>query len=467
MIVPILHHAPIVTSHARNFKKVFANHPEYEHFRNYLTGLIAVERKNFTTIAKTVVNSSDNTNVDRFMNSSLWFGKNLNDRRVEVMDNKTRKYDASKTGFLVIDDTLDEHVGTLFEHISKYYDHSDGSYKLAQNPVTSHYVRGQVSFPVDFRRYRSYDEATNWEIHFRKNFPEVEIPKDSKGRNKLKKKYEKKLLEKDEEFRKKHEEFRTKLKLAVELIEDAIQRSLNFSIVLFDGWYLASEVIEAVKKHGKEWISILKTNRNLEASSLKIYNEEGKRLEFDKPLIKVCDLVPLIPKTAYREVVIDDETVYWAFTFTAVIPTVGKVRLVIAFDNQRCEGHYAVLATGQLLWEAKKIISSYLCRWEIEIFYKDAKQELGFSDYQCRKGPAIEKHWYMVFCAYSLLKLDLLQVPLYKGMQTQLKAIGIALRRQVRIMIEKLILACHKMLCNQANARKVFKLLFGHLAYES
>jgi hypothetical protein len=58
-----------------------------------------------------------------------------------------------------------------------------------------------------------------------------------------------------------------------------------------------------------------------------------------------------------------------------------------------------VLGTGPLHREAKKIVTSDMNRWSIEIFYKDAKQALGFSDDQCRSETALANQWYLVCCA--------------------------------------------------------------------
>ncbi len=147
---------PVVEGLAKNFKEVFANEPEYEQFKNYLSGLVVVEKKNFSQIASRMINSADKTNISRFMNNKLWSGKELNDKRVKLIYEQTKEYEGKKPGYVIIDDTLDEHVGTMFEHIAKHYDHSEGNYKLAHNPVTSHYVRGAISFPIDFRTYLSY-----------------------------------------------------------------------------------------------------------------------------------------------------------------------------------------------------------------------------------------------------------------------------------------------------------------------
>jgi SRSO17 transposase len=279
MLVPVLQPIPVVEDLARNFKSIFANQPEYEQFKNYLSGLVVVEKKNFSQIANHIIKSADKTNISRFMNNELWSGEELNDKRVKLIYERTKQYDSKKPGYLIFDDTLDEHVGTMFEHIARYYDHCDGSYKLAQNPVTSHYVRGRISFPVAFRSYHSYDKVTDWAEHFSKNFPEIKIPSESKQRNKLKKKYEEQLLNKDQEFAAKHKAFKTKITLACELVEDAVRRGLEFSVVLFDAWYLAPELVEVIEKRHKAWISILKPNRKLQANSLRIYDAAGNKMK--------------------------------------------------------------------------------------------------------------------------------------------------------------------------------------------
>jgi SRSO17 transposase len=231
--------------------------------------------------------------------------------------------------------------------------------------------------------YRTYDEVTHGPEHFSQHFPAIPIPYTSQERNKVKQKYAHQLLDADPAFARKHHAFQTKLTLAVALINDAIRRGLEVSVVVCDAWYLAPEVVEAVAKAQKAWVSILKKNRNLETHRLHIADHDGKRRACDESEIKREELIALIPTRAYHTLTLAHETTYDACTFTAKIPTVGKVRLV----------------TGQLHWEANKIVITYMHRWSREVFYKDAKHALGFSDDQCRSETAIETHGYLVFCA--------------------------------------------------------------------
>ncbi len=62
----------------------------------------------------------------------------------------------------------------------------------------------------------------------------------------------------------------------------------------------------------KDWVSLLKVNRNLEAYSIRLKDANGQRIGFTKPHIKVEDLVPLIPPSAFRPVKVENHT-YWCF----------------------------------------------------------------------------------------------------------------------------------------------------------
>jgi hypothetical protein len=463
--VPILHHAPVVRSYARPCKSIFAHQPEYEHCQNDLTGLFVAERKHYAQIAAAMVKGTDATNISRFMSSTLWSGTECNDRRAELIFNRTKQIDAHLCGALLIDDTLDEHVGTLMEHIARHYDHCDGSDTCGQNPVTSHSLRGRVSFPVDLRASRRYDEVTAWAQHFRQHVPEVEMPKKSQERNKLTQQYEKRLLEAAPECAAKHQAFETKITLACPLVADAIKRDVPFSLVLCDSGYLAPEVVAVIEHHQKGWMSVLKKHRTLLTQRLKMNDAPGQRLPFKESEIHVEDLIPLMPKTVDEPVKIHDETTYYATTFTAQMPTLGTVRWVISFADPACQGSDAVLVTRQMPWEAKRIVRAYCGRFQREVCDTDIKQHVGFSDSQCRTAPAMQKHWYLVFGAYGLLRLDLLRSPLSQTWPRRLKTLGVALRRQSQALVAQMILECHRILSHGTHSEQLFKLLFGEAVY--
>src|SRR2546427_12998934 len=51
MQLPIVAPAPLVTAHADVFRDLFENRCQFQHFQNYLTGLIVLDNKSWTTQA--------------------------------------------------------------------------------------------------------------------------------------------------------------------------------------------------------------------------------------------------------------------------------------------------------------------------------------------------------------------------------------------------------------------------------
>lgn len=406
-----------------------------------------------------MVESSDKTNVSRYFSADRWLQEQVNHRRVAYVLQQTKRVRLKKEqSALILDDTLCEHVGSLFEYIDRHYNHGDNSYPLAHNPVTSHYVSGPVRFPVDLRLYRRYEEVTRWEEFVRKHFPEREIPVKKKERAQFHKAVDPTLLQ-DVEFQALHEQFQTKIALAKELVRAAIGHKLPFSVVLFDSWYLAKEFVACLRRRKKDWISILKKNRKLETNSFVLKDAAGKRIPLEGPHISVEDLVALIPANAYRAVKVGDQT-YWTFTLAVRIPDLGKVRLVISFDNAELKGTYAVLVSNRVDWTAQRIIATYLQRWPIETFYQDGKEHLGFDEYRMRDAKAIQKHWCLVFVAYSFLHLDCLPASLRQS-RLPIKTIGEACRQQAQSLIEALILFASRQLEQGQKANDIFASLFA------
>ncbi len=458
MQLPILAPAPVVSQHAEAFKDLFENQKQYRHFQNYLTGLIVLSNKSMANISRCILDSADKTNISRFMSESPWFQEQVNDRRLTYLNKETKLVRKSKSeSVLAIDDSLCEHVGSLFEYVDRHYDHADASYPIAHNPVTSQYVSGTVRFPVDLRLYRRYEEITQWETFVLKHFPGTTIPKKKKERQKLHRGVDETLLQ-DPEFLQLHNQFRTKIDLAIELVRSAIRHRLRFEILLFDGWYLSEALVaEAARRH-KKWISILKKNRKLETNSFQLRDAEAQPIQFEGEHVSVEEFVKKIPANAFKMVVVKEKT-YWTFSLTVRIPSLGKVRLVISYENGKLTDTYVVLVTNALDWEAKRILATYLLRWPIETFYQDGKEQLGLDEYLMRNAKAIGKHWCLVFVAYSLLHLDCLPSPLAEA-QVPTKSIGETCRQQARALIELLVIQAHQMLQNGDSLKSVFDFLF-------
>jgi hypothetical protein len=355
-----------------------------------------------------------------------------------------------RESLLAIDDTLCEHVGSLFDYVDHHYNHSDGTYPLAHNPVTSFYVSGSVRFPVGLRLYRRYEELTQWEAAVAKHFPELKIPTERKARNCLHQQVASVLLQ-DPEFRARHEQFQTKIALAIELVEEAVRSKVPFGVVVFDAWYLAEDLVQVLARRRKDWISLLKTNRRLETASFHLRDAHGWTLKLPGPHMAVEALVPLIPANAYRPITVGEHT-YWCFTL--------RVRIVVSFEHESLTGRHVVLVTNRVDWNAAKIISLYSQRWPTDTVYQDGQGHLGFNEYRMRSAEAIGKHWCLVFVAYSLVHLTCLPaVP--DRTRGLIQTIGDACRQQGRVLLQRLLVFVHDQLSQGASIDRVFAQVFA------
>jgi DDE superfamily endonuclease len=459
MELPIVAPAPVVSDHAVLFRDLFENQCQFRHFQHDLTGLIVLPNKSMANIARGILDSADKTNLSRFLSEASWREDAVNHRRIRFMLQQTASHRRRRRDSLIaIDDTLCEHVGSLFDYVDRHYNHGDGTYPLAHNPVTSFHVSGPVRFPLGLRLYRRYEELTQWQAAVAKHFPALPIPTKTKARNHLHKQVDPTLLQ-DPEFRARHEQFRTKIALAVELVEEAIRCKVPFGVVVFDAWYLAEDLVRVLARRRKDWISLLKKNRLLETASFHLRDANGWPLKLPGPQIAVEELVPLIPANAYRPIKVG-EHIYWCFTLGVRIPGWGKVRIVVSCDTEQLTGRAVVLVANRVDWSAAKIISLYLQRWPTETFSQDSKGQLGFNEYRMRSAEAMGKHWCLVFVASSLLHLTCLPAGPDRT-KNLIQSIGDACRQQGRALLQQLLVFVHDRLSSGATVDHVFAYRFA------
>ena len=72
MQLPIVSPASIVSAHAQVFRHFFNDIQQFDHFQNYLTGLIVLENKSLANISRCMLESADKTNLSRFLSASPW-----------------------------------------------------------------------------------------------------------------------------------------------------------------------------------------------------------------------------------------------------------------------------------------------------------------------------------------------------------------------------------------------------------
>lgn len=161
----------------------------------------------------------------------------------------------------------------------------------------------------------------------------------------------------------------SKLDLACLLIDKAIKRDLSFDWIDFDSWYCTKQVVKKVEEHRKYFVSYLKSNRIVR------YNNQR---------MAVSDLVKIISAEHAGET-FDLGEVY--------VKSLGKYRLIV--KDEKC------FVSNNFEEKAEEVINRYKKRWAVDDFYKKAKDDLSFGQFQTRRGLSIMRHWTMVFLAHA------------------------------------------------------------------
>src|SRR6266404_580718 len=113
MQLPIVAPAPLVTAHADVFRDLFENRCQFQHFQNYLTGLIVLDNKSLANNTRCVLERADKTKLYRFFCEARGFQEQVNDRSRTYLLQQTKAIRGAKPDtILILDDTLCEHVGS-------------------------------------------------------------------------------------------------------------------------------------------------------------------------------------------------------------------------------------------------------------------------------------------------------------------------------------------------------------------
>jgi hypothetical protein len=365
MELPILEPAPGVTAHAAVFRDLFDNQGQFRHVQHYLTGLMVLPHQSMAKIARGLLASADKTHLSRFLSAAPWREDAVNRRRIRFMLQQTQPHRRRRReSRIALDDTRCEHVGGRFADGDRHDNHRDGTYPLAPNPGTSFYVSGPVRFPLGLRLYRRDEALTHGEAAVAKHGPDLPIPREKNARNRLHTQVDPVLLQ-DPECRALQEPCRTKMALAIELVEEAIRCKVPCGVVVFDAWSLAEELVRILARRRTDGSSRLNTNRLVETASLQLRDANGWAMTLPGPHLAVEALIPLLPAQAYRSVTVHEQT-YGCFTLTVRIPGVGKVRIVVSFEHEALPGRSVVLVTHRVDWSAAKIIGVSWHRWPTE-----------------------------------------------------------------------------------------------------
>jgi len=170
----------------------------------------------------------------------------------------------------------------------------------------------------------------------------------------------------------------TKLSLLNDAVASLCQEPLAPDVFLFDAWYALAPVLHVIEKHKKIYITKLKSNM------IATFGDEN---------ISLRTLAKSLEHEQYARIVVHDRT-FWVLDLELSLKTLGTQRVLICKDEVFAEPIF--LTTNSRTFSTKFVLMIYQKRFQIEVFFKDAKQYLNLSTFQCRSRRKWELHFVLL-----------------------------------------------------------------------
>ena len=372
--------------YAECFDPLFGARAQRHGFRRYLEGLLlpAERNKTLTALANTEpvagAQRKEAQSLQWFLSESRWDPKEVNVRRLELLREAPRTA-PTEDGVLIIDEHGDRKWGKHTAHVGRQWLANIGKTESGVVSVSSLWADEKIYWPVNFEPYTPAH-------HF--------------------------------EGGKEDPKFRTKLKIASRLVEQAVQEGIPFRAVVADSFYgedegfkqSLSEVLKvgyvmALKPSHAWWHKIGEIGSPWEAALA-----AGQGWEDEKrpgAWVKVVrsfrdghqenwwalevDVGPYGPQRERRSVV--------ATTDPRALPDKATWYLVTNLPHPECSERAHEEESKPEAADLSEIVRLYGLRMWVEQSYKHVKHVLGWSDYQVRSDIAIRRHWQLVCCAFS------------------------------------------------------------------
>lgn len=162
------------------------------------------------------------------------------------------------------------------------------------------------------------------------------------------------------------------------------------SYFLCDSWYTCTKIVSAFRDKNFYTIGAIKTNRivALEASKLQI----GQ-------LVSALHLAGL-----QADLVTVGKRQFFVYSCKVEIDGFGEATILLSYPREAFGKPSALRAfvCTDLSLTTMTILDHYVLRWNIEVFFRHAKQKLAFDNYQIRSSTGIKRFWLMMSLAHFL-----------------------------------------------------------------
>lgn len=162
------------------------------------------------------------------------------------------------------------------------------------------------------------------------------------------------------------------------------------SYFLCDCWYVSEKIINTFAGKGYHTIGALKTNRMLYPFGIK------KKLNEFAALLSVTH-------SDFHLVTVKNQK-YYVYRYEGKLNGIENAVVLLSYPEKAFgipKALRAFLSTDVSL-STNEILSYYVCRWPIEIFFRQCKDKLALDSYQMRSAQGIRRFWLLMSLAHFM-----------------------------------------------------------------
>jgi SRSO17 transposase len=318
---------------------IFSSNPSFRSFIFYFIGILLKPRfSHILSISKIILYPYQR--LQYLISDSSWLHQSLSSSRISLIKDIIKSKTSPKV-ILIIDDTS---WRRWKKFSSKQYCSNIGKVERCQVVVRADvvvFVDGvPIRFPISVKPYFAKDKANEL--------------RDDIG------------------------EFKSKIELAQECIEEAM-KFFDIDYVVFDSWYTTKDFIRFIEEKGLKWVGQFKSNR--------IVKIEGRR-------------TPLSGSETVWGLNQNQKSSSSLCCFQAQIEGIGEVKIVLVDEGG---GRVSYIVSREHIDEEEMVKLKKL-RWQTEKLNDELKNMLGMDEYRVRKKEGIMRHCEIVMCVYTFLQ---------------------------------------------------------------
>jgi hypothetical protein len=216
--------------------------------------------------------------------------------------------------------------------------------------------------------------------------------------------------------------YRTQIELVEELLlwlKPLLPKDVDL-VVLADSYFDSKRLFDRCREHDWTFITKLKKNRTFADEPGQQIVAHGQSLAAEK--FRRCRLCRGREATAGyrrqppRKARAHEKRVYDYHSERRLVCKAGEVQVVYSWKTPTytprpnfARRQFAALVTNNVRLAPRKVVEYYELRWQIEVFFREVKGQLGLQDYQGTHFPSYERYVTLVLLGYMVLEYQRLR----------------------------------------------------------